>query len=283
LVREIKRNETGPFYRPHSAHAEAVQRQTQSHRRFKRLRNPFLRGPVERMLKRGWSPEIVAGRLKRDHGQSIVSYETIYRWIYAEAPYLIGQLVRQHPKRFRRRRRWLGQWIPGRISIHERPAGAATRQEPGHWETDLVLGPGRAALQVAVERQTRLTRLTSIPAKTAQAAYQGLHRLLAPLPPSLRRSITYDNGSENALHQDLNRALGTQSYFCAPYHSWEKGTVEQTNGLIRRLLPKRTNFDTLSPRQIQAVEHWLNHRPRKCLQFQSPAQAYSALSVALQR
>jgi transposase, IS30 family len=283
LSREIRRNSTERGYRPHQAQRLARARLS-GWRQRRRLKSAALRRQVEGLLQRSWSPEIIAGWLERQQGRKVISHEAIYQWIYKDARSLAIHLARAHRRRHRRfARKWPRICLQGRVSIAHRPPDIQQRRQPGHWETDLVLGPGRAALQVAVERQTRLTRLTSIPAKTAQAAYQGLHRLLAPLPPSLRRSITYDNGSENTLHQDLNRALGTQSYFCAPYHSWEKGTVEQTNGLIRRLLPKRTNFDTLSPGQIQAVEHWLNHRPRKCLQFQSPAQAYSALSVALQR
>lgn len=283
LSREIRRNSTDRGYRPHGAHRLARAR-LRERRQRQRLKSAALRRTVERLLRHGWSPEIIAGWLARQEGRKVVSHEAIYQWIYKDARELAVHLARSHRRRHRRfAQKWPRIRIEGRVPVAQRPAPVNDRREGGHWETDLVVGAGRAALQVAVERQTRLTRLTAIPAKTAQAAYEGLTRLLMPVPPPLRRSITYDNGLENVLHQDLNRRLGTQSYFCAPYHSWEKGTVEQTNGLIRRVLPKKTNFDTLSPGQVQDLEEWLNHRPRKCLKFLSPAQAYSALCVALQR
>jgi transposase, IS30 family len=247
LSREIRRNSSDRGYRPHQAQRLARTRLSVRRQR-PRLKSPALRRQVEGLLQRSWSPEIIAGWLAREHGRPVISHEAIYQWIYKDARPLAVHLARTHRRRHRRfSRKWPRIRLQGRVPLAQRPPEAHDRRQPGHWETDLVVGSGRSALQVAVERQTRLTRLTSLPAKTAQAAYQGLRRLLTPVPPALRRSITYDNGSENALHQELNQVLGTRSYFCAPYHSWEKGTVEQTNGLIRRLLPKRTNFDTLSP------------------------------------
>ena len=143
-----------------------------------------------------------------------------------------------------------------------------------------MIGKGKSAIQVSVERKTRFSRLIKIPNKTSDVSRRALASILAPLPQHLKRSITYDNGSENFEHQLLNDQLGSVSYFCQPYHSWEKGTVENTNGLIRRFLPKKTNFDTLSVQQIHSVESWLNSRPRKCLDFKSPHEAFLA-SVAL--
>jgi IS30 family transposase len=167
------------------------------------------------------------------------------------------------------------------VSIRERPTPANARQEPGHWESDLVVGKGRAALQVSVERKTRYTRLAKTRDKSAQAAHDALRQALHPVPPALRRTITYDNGSENTLHVEVNADLGTRSFFCDPYASWQKGTVENTNGLIRRFLPKGTDLDMIPEAHLAALEQWLNHRPRKCLNFQTPAEAYHALSVAL--
>ena len=281
LCRELRRNGLGKRYYPHHAQKRASKREHESHRR-PRLKNHALRLQVEQMLKEGWSPEIVAGRLTRQQGYQVTSHEAIYQWIYAEAPHLIGYLVRSHPKRWSRRysRKRRGLQIPGRISVRERPAVVHSRRQPGHWETDLLVGPSAAALQVTVERQTRYTRLERLPRKTATAARQALIGVLAALPESLRRSLTYDNGPENAEHLQLAAQIGLRSYFCEPYHSWEKGTVENTNGLVRRFLPKRTDLATLSEARIREIESWLNNRPRKCLGFQTPAEAFNSL-VAL--
>ncbi len=279
LSRELKRNKTGVRYRAHVAHRLAVDRRHQTLRKKPTLNiNVVLRQRIVQWLKLGWSPEIIAGELKREaQGTTVINPETIYRWIYAHDKSLVKHLLRSHPQR---RPRWVRPWpkriIPRRTSISERPAEVNLRQVPGHWETDLIVGSGQAALQVLVERKTRFVRLRKIPNKSAQASFEALSALLAPVHPSLRQTITYDNGPENVLHVHLNQRLGLRSYFCEPYHAWEKGTVENTNGLIRRFLPKRTNFDTISPLKIQKVEHWLNHRPRKCLNFQTPALAFKS-------
>lgn len=285
LSREIKRNTTVTGYRPHAANRIAQNRFSESHRR-PRLRSPALRDYIESKMRIGWSPEIIAGRLKRNPviGPKLpaVSPEAIYQWVYADARHLIASLVRGHR---RRRHRpglpWKKVSIPHRISIDHRPPETNTRLQAGHWEGDLLLSAGRSALQVVVERKTRFIRLRKIPNKSAHVVYQAIHGILSPIPPRLRSTITYDNGLENALHCDLNAVLGMQSYFCAPYHSWEKGTVENTNGLVRRYLPKRVNFDMLQDEHIERIETRLNNRPRKCLDFQTSAEVFNAFSVAL--
>ena len=142
---------------------------------------------------------------------------------------------------------------------------------------DLVVGPGEAGLQVLVERQTRYSRLRKIPRKTAGDSRAALTRLMESLPPALRRSVTYDNGPENAEHRVLNEDLGLCSYFCEPYHSWEKGTVENTNGLIRRFIPKGTPLASLPDGWIVQIEDWLNDRPRKVLNFRTPREVFKAV------
>lgn len=279
LSRELKRNRSIRGYFAGYAHDQSQTRLRTGHKRM-RLKSRVLRHEVEQMLVKGWSPELIAGRItaKRKDLASI-GYEAIYQWIYSERPDLIGCLVRSHPKRWPRRyrpyRRYAG--IPGRISILERPEAANTRSEAGHWETDLIVGPGLPALQVTVERQTRYSRLRGISNKTAPVSRAALTGLLTTIPEHLRRSITYDNGSENFEHQVLNDDFAMASYFCQPYHSWEKGTVENTNGLIRRFIPKRTRLDSVSPERFQQIEDWLNDRPRKCLRFQTSREAFNAL------
>jgi IS30 family transposase len=282
LSREFRRNGRGSVYYPHRAHEKAVKRR-QNHKRL-RLKSRVLRAQIERMLMDGWSPEIVAGRLKDDnHGQPVISHEAIYQWVYTEVPHLIGYLVRSHRQRKRRHlHRAVRSRIPDRTPLTERPSAANTRQEIGHLEADLVVGPGRSALQVIVDRKSRFVRLAKVPNKSAAACRLALSRRLKPLPAPLRRSLTYDNGLENAEHALLNQDIGTRSFFCAPYHSWEKPTVENTNGLLRRFWPKRTNFDTIHERDIQRAEDWLNRRPRKCLHFKTSAEVQASGLGALQ-
>ena len=285
LVRELKRNKGQKHYRPADAHLAARKRQKNSHRRPKRLlTDAALRARVTHELTEGWSPEIIAGRLRREFSTNVLSHEAIYRWIYADAKPLIKSLVRSHPHR---RPRWSRPWpsrlIPRGVSVHERPLEVNLRQVPGHWEADHLCGPNRVSLQVLVERQTRFALLRRVPNKTPQATFDALSVLFSSVHVSLRHSVTYDNGFENALYAELNQLFNLRSYFCAPYHSWEKGTVENTNGLIRRFLPKSTNLDTIPARTFERIQHWLNNRPRKCLNFQTPAEAYFSAGGALAR
>ena len=279
LSRELKRNRGRGGYFAQHAQDQSQTRLRTGHKRM-RLKSRVLRHEVEAMLVKGWSPELIAGRIT-EHRKDLdsIGYEAIYQWIYSERPDLIGCLVRSHPKRWPRRsrpyRRYAG--IPGRVPLLERPEPANTRAEAGHWETDLIVGPGQPALQVLVERQSRYSKLRGIPNKTAPASRAALTGLLTTIPDHLRRSITYDNGSENFEHQVLNDDFAMTSYFCQPYHSWEKGTVENTNGLIRRFVPKRTKLDSITPQRFQQIEDWLNDRPRKCLKFQTSREAFNAL------
>jgi IS30 family transposase len=286
LSRELKRNKHKPkwgarVYYPHKAQMKASHRLSGSHRR-PRLKSAQVHQQVAQLLEIGWSPELIAGRLRRSCPElPTLSPETIYQWIYAHRPDLVVYLTRAHP---RRRRRWSALKhrvrIPGRISVNERPQAIQTRQEPGHWETDLIVGPGSSALQVSVERQTRYTRLSLLPQRTASASRASLTWMLQSIPVGLRRSMTYDNGAENYEHLVLNEDFDMNSYFCEPYHSWEKGTVENTNGLIRRFIPKQTRLSSLNQAWIVHIENWLNDRPRKILNYQTPREAFQAL-VAL--
>jgi|ERR1051326_331638 IS30 family transposase len=280
LSRELRRNLVQKTYNPLRAEGLARLRHQKSHRR-ERLRNPALRRTIEAWLRRQWSPEIIAGRLAQQRGRRVVSHEAIYQWVYAEARHLIPFLPRRHAQR---RPRHIPRWkseIPDRVPVSERPAHATARREAGHWESDLVVGRGRAALSVSVERKTRFTRLAKVPNKSAQASFDALRRVFTSVPQTLRRSVTYDNGKENSLHREINRLLGLRSFFCAPHACWEKPVVENTNGLIRWHFPKRTNFDKIPLHDILRVQWWLNHRPRKCLQFLTPAEALHLASVAL--
>lgn len=287
LARELHRNAPPihrGYYLAHKAHQRAETRNHLAHQR-PRLKSARLRRYVATRLRAGWSPELLAGRWRRRHPECPISHEAIYQWVYAEARELVPCLVRAH-----RRRRYRGYVrgkhrrvsIPSRVSIRQRPAEVLRRRQVGHWETDTMISRASAvALQVTVERTARYTKLAALPRKGAAEMRVALTRRLRQYPRGLRRSLTYDNGSENTEHVQTNRALGSRSYFCEPYHSWERGTVENTIGLVRRFFPKRTDLAQLSTPQIQSVERWLNHRPRKCLGFQTPAEVFKSARVAL--
>ncbi len=286
ISRELKRNvppiNTG-YYLAHKAHDRATQRAVAS-RTHRRLKNDKIRKQVQRQIKNGWSPELIAGRLKDLHPELSISHEAIYQWLYTDARQLIPLLVRAHKNRKRRgySRRHKKTHIPERVSIKERPEHVLQRQELGHWETDTAISrQSLAALQVSVERKTRFTKIGKLKRKGAHQMSISLTRRLSRYPKSLRLSITYDNGTENTEHVRTNKVLGTQSYFCEPFHSWERGTVENTIGLVRRFFPKKTDFAKISKNRIKSVEHWLNNRPRKCLGFKTPAEVFAA-GVALQ-
>lgn len=279
ISREIKRNFGKRRYRAHRAQQRAVERHRSSHTK-ERLKSHALRFEIEQLLMQRFTPEQIAGRIPLSHPElPTISHEAIYQWIYRDQPHLIGYLPRQHqqrwPKGKGKHRRPLQYRIPERVPLTQRSDEANNRSQPGHWETDLMIGSGRSALQVSVERVTRYVRLARIPDKSASASCQALIDSFAKVPCCMRRSITYDNGLENFEHSRVNKELTIVSFFCEPYHSWEKGTVENTNGIIRRVFPKRTNFDTIPLANIQMVETWLNSRPRKCLGFFTPSEAFA--------
>lgn len=281
LCRELKRNappvNTG-YYLPHKAQERADKRNRETHRRS-RLKTDLIRCYVETHLALGWSPELIAGRLPREHPKLRISHEAIYQWIYQDATPLIAFLVRNHRRRKHRgySRRHKKSHIPHRVSIQERPAGVLKRRQIGHWETDTIsCRKSYQAVQVSVERKARYAKLAKLKAKTSRAMSVALTRRLSRYPATLRRSITYDNGPENAEHMRTNHVLGTASYFCEPFHSYERGTVENTIGLVRRFLPKKTNLATISQEQLTKIESWLNNRPRKCLGFKTPAEVFNA-------
>jgi len=279
LSRELTRN-AAPinrgYYLPHKAQARASARRSAAVRR-PRLKNPAIRHYVRRQIKRGWSPELIGGRLGHLGWSQTVSPEAIYQFVYTEAKDLIPFLARAHRCRLRRgySRKYVQSRILGRVPLSERPVEANTRETLGHWEADTLVGRlAHSALAIAVERKARYSRLKKLSRKKAPEMRRMLTRSLCRYPKRARKSITYDNGLENAQHQQVNQVLGTKSFFCAPYTSQEKGTVEHMAGLVRRIFPKRTNFDMVTKSQIQAVERWLNNRPMKCLKFLTPAEVF---------
>lgn len=286
ISRELRRNcppvRTG-YYLPHKAQARAAQRASLSHTR-PRLKTPVLRRYVHRQLARDWSPEQMAGRLPTCFPNLSISHEAIYQYIYAEAQDLIALLPKAHRRRQKRGHRHThrSSHIPHRVPITERPPEVETRQQMGHWECDTAVSrQSLAALAVAYERKSRLVKIKRIPQKTAHQMRLFLTRRLSQGPAHRRQTLTYDNGSENVAHEQVNAVLKTKSYFCTPYHSWEKGGVEHSIGEIRRYFPKKTDFATLTDHEVQRVERRLNNRPRKCLGYRTPREVYQAGTVAL--
>jgi IS30 family transposase len=212
------------------------------------------------------------------------SHYSIYLYIYKKRPDLIPHLARSHKKRFKRipKANKKNNRIPNRIFIDQRPDEINNRSEFGHWESDTVVSrQSKVALAVSIERISKLVKIKKIRQNKAEIFSRAIIRRMKRLPRCARRSITYDNGPENTKHEFINDQLNTNSYFCNPYHSWEKGSVENVIGLIRRFFPKKTDFAKITHKRIKEVESLLNSRPRKCLNFKTPLEVFLSQSVAL--
>lgn len=244
---------------------------------------PKLRAYIYKMLEKKWSPEQIAGRIKTDYpGDKVmtISYEAIYLHIYRqpqgkENKRLIS-LLTYHKSR-RRSSKQLNRSkgkIKGAISIDLRPSIIETRTQAGHWEGDLMIGANQAsAIATLVERKTRFTYIIKLNDRKSETVTTGFKNSLNKLEPNLKRTMTYDNGFEMANHKWLTEQTGTDIYFAHPYSSWERGTNENTNGLIRRFLPKKTDFNLVPTSELKSIQYKLNNRPRKILQYQTPAEA----------
>jgi transposase, IS30 family len=282
ISRELKRNKSPIYnsYLSHLAQQRASERKSNAHQR-QRLKNTSIRFYVVRKLKLGWSPEQIAGRISIDHPKLQISHEAIYQYLYdsnvRQDEDLVPYLARAHKRRQLKGHRHTHKslHIPHRISINDRPKYILKRKQFGHWETDSVISrQSTAALNVTVERKSRFTKITKMQRKSAHQTRCALTRLLSRLPKHARHTITYDNGSENVDHHHVNDVLGTRSFFCNPFHSWEKGTDENTIGLIRRVFPKKTDFKSVHIDDIKKLQHRLNNRPRKCLSFSTPLEVF---------
>ncbi len=284
VTRELKRNRSpgGGLYSAWEATDLSRSRKQKAGQR-ERLKNAAVRFYVREKLESGWTPEVISGWLGR-RGAITISHEAIYQWIYAQAPELIGYLPRRHRKRYCKghSRKHQRSHIPNRIAIDQRPTEINDRSEFGHWEADSIVSrASKAALNVILERKSRHLCLTKLSQKSAGYTSRAMASRLGSFPHGARLSITYDNGSENTEHEAVNKVLGTDSYFCAPYHSWEKGAVENINGLIRRYIPKGTDIEKITEEQIRWIEWQLNNRPRKCLGYRTPAEVFDKLCGAL--
>jgi len=244
-----------------------------------------LRDIVEAKLRRRWSPEQIAGWLARRHPNEPewqVSHETIYRTLFVQSRGALGRELTENLRTGRVIRRAKGTRLPdgrgarpGIVNISQRPAEVADRAVPGHWEGDLVFGRGMSPVATLVERSTRFLMLVHLPAGNhrSDAVADALAATVAVLPEHLRRSLTWDQGHEMADHARFTVASGVQVFFCDPKSPWQRGTNENTNGLLRQYLPKRVDFRTLTRADLDAIADELNGRPRQTLGFRTPSEA----------
>ena len=286
LSREHARNARDHPYRACTAQRLAAARARQP-RRPRKLLDPWLWQYVRTQLGQGCSPEQIAGRLRRaypDDMQKHLSTETIYAALYVLPRGALRQALlatlRQARKARRPRSRGTdrrGQ-LPNMTPIADRPAEVASRTVPGHWEGDLIKGARNgSAVGTLVERTTRLVILARMEGTDAVSAREGFTRKLRHVPAPLRKTLTYDQGKEMAEHERLAQRLALQVFFADPHSPWQRGTNENTNGLLRQYLPKGTDLSGYTQRELNAIAHRLNTRPRKCLNFATPLEVFTQL------
>jgi IS30 family transposase len=282
IYREISRNNAqinDVQYRANRAQIRADKRKKESHNR-QRLANPVIQKYVVKKLKEELTPELIAGKLPLDKPGFKTNHESIYLWIYKDRRDLIQCLPRAHRNRQKRssikNKRCIR--VPDRTMIEHRDPQIQTRNEAGHWETDTAVSrQSKAAITATVERKSRYLIAKKIKGKTAIAMHCAVVNSLKKLPEKLRKTITYDNGTENANHKLTDKVLKTKAYFCNPYHSWEKGSIENRIGMIRRYFPKKTDWSLITQKQLDKVIKKINTRPMKCLGFKTPEEVFVAL------
>jgi len=287
ISRELKRNKSRCDFKylPTKANENAIRRAIKQRTKAP-LKNPEIYLYVrEKLRNENWSPEIISGRIKIDKPHLSICPETIYQYIFNKGKrHKLWRFLEQHHKKRRVKsgrkveKQYCGSRIPGAVSINMRLKRANNRSQVGHFETDLMEGKRsqRTALSVAVDRKTRHTSLGKVKNKTALEKQKVLTSQLKSLESLKKsdkpivRSVTADNGSENTNHSEISKDLGIRFYFCHPYHSWEKGSVENTIKRVRRYIPKGTSIKRLKDVQIQWVENRINNTPMKVLKFMTP-------------
>jgi transposase, IS30 family len=270
ISRELQRNRGKRGYRPKQAHQFALQRRTKARKRI----TADTWALVEEKLRRDWSPEQIAGRFKEE-GVAI-SHEHIYQYVYADKR--VGGDLWKHLRCQKKRRKRVGSYdrrgkIPNRKSIEERPEVVEQRTRLGDWEVDLMVGKDHQGVLVTLtERTSRFTLLRKVASKQTTLVSQAIVELLHWV--AALESITADNGKEFAAHQHISQTLSVDFYFAHPYSSWERGTNENTNGLIRQYVPKSRSLKNISFREEIMIMDRLNLRPRKCLAFRTPYEVF---------
>ena len=292
VCRELARNPTSPRrgYRAGTAQAQAEKQARRPKQRKLAVRLP-LRAQVQARLEENHSPQQIAARLREDFPDDLemrVSHETIYQALYVQGRGGLRRELTMHlrtGRSLRKPRRVEGERrgrVPGMVMISERPAEVEDRAVPGHWEGDLIVGKdGGSAIGTLVERTTRFVMLLHLPhSHGALAVQEAMVTAMADLPETLRRTLTWDQGSEMANHARIAAATGLDIYFCDPHSPWQRGTNENTNGLLRQYFPKGTNLSIHSLAELAAVTAELNDRPRKVLNWKTPAEAFQQLLSA---
>lgn len=284
VSREIRRNGGAACYR--AAEAEAMAwRRARRPQACKLARPSKLRNWVAHRLHRDWSPRQIAVGLRRafPHDERMrISHETIYHTLFVQARGALKEELIGHLRQGRVMRRARGQAaastqaIVDGISISERPAEAADRAVPGHWEGDLLMGGNHSQIATLVERQSRFVMLIKLDSKDTHTVTRALARTIRRLPGELRRSLTWDRGSELAAHKQFTIATKLQVYFCDPRSPWQRGTNENTNGLLRQYFPKGQDISGYTQAQLNKVARLLNERPRETLNWLSPQEALRA-------
>jgi len=279
IMRELRRNTgTQVGYEPAYAEQQAKSRRWRGSRL---LRKPELQQEVLQGLGQGWSPAQVAGRMKKEQRATVISYESIYRFIDSQIRRTQDYSWRHYLPRGKSKRGWRGHrggspvdHIQDRVAIDRRPAYIHKRRQPGHWEADLMLFAkyGQAVL-VTHERRSRLLLVSRQPNKAAEPVAKKLTDLFGSLPKLLRRTITFDNGTEFAYHYRLHK-LSMRTFFCDPHAPWQKGGIENAIGRMRRGLSRKTDLATLSDDRLLGLVRSYNHTPRKCLNYKTPAEVF---------
>jgi IS30 family transposase len=279
ISRELSRNiSSTQDYKPHLAQRYYQQRRGDSKEPYRLEEDVFLRKYVEKKLTEYWSPEQISGRIRKDQGIQI-SPLTIYSWIYrnrTEGGVFYRYLRQSHRRRRKRRdsQERRGQ-IPDRRMIDERPKVVNERKRIGDWEGDTVEGrKGSGFIATHVERKSRYTVALKVEDKSADTVTKATLRRMKKLPPEKVKTMTFDNGKEFAGFKELERGLDMRSYFARPYHSWERGTNENTNGLLRQFFPKGMDFGTILQLDVDRALELLNNRPRKCLNYRTPTEVF---------
>lgn len=290
VSREIKRNTGGRGYRYEQANRMSRERRQNKSSRKKKM-TPEITDVVKSKLLLQWSPVQISGWLKREGYLNSVSYETIYQYIWVDkrsGGKLYKQLRHNGKKYNKRSKGKAGRGcIPNRVDIDKRPKIVEKKCRLGDWELDTIIGKAhQGAIVSMVERSSKLTKLVKVSRKTAEEIERAIKERLGPIAAFVL-TLTADNGKEFANHEVISSYLDAQFFFAKPYHSWERGLNEHTNGLVRQYFPKSMSFTEISEQQIEEVEKLLNNRPRKVLQFKTPIEVFNELSqwspsVALQ-
>ena len=285
ISREIRRNHGRRRYRANKAD-ELAWRRAKRPKACKLAERPALARMVTLKLQIAWSPEQIAGWLKHEYPgneQFQVSHETIYKSLYIQARGALKRELLQHLRRTRGMRRSRHHTLKtdnhGRIldtvSISERPAEAEDRAVPGHWEGDLLCGGNHSQIATLVERHTRYVMLVKVPSKDTKTVINALIKHAHKLPRELYKSLTWDRGKELAAHKRFSLATDIDVFFCDPQQPWQRGSNENTNGLLRQYFPKGMDLSNVHQNRLNAVARQLNERPRKTLNFRTPAERFA--------